>query len=165
MASGLVCDPRTLLRTAPLVTSTCTLWYSLDQDFFLNIFLHPDHRTHSNEFLPSYFRVFFGPGTLRVLGILALTLTGGGYNILVGRRSGLGGSASMPWYTAGTLFAASHLLFVPAVAPKIQAIVEDTSRGSSTKDLKSWLNIHRLRTWTVDLASWACFAVAVSIAE
>lgn len=165
MASGLICDTRTLLRTAPLVTSTCTLWYSLDQDFFLNIFLHPDHRTHSNEFLPSYFRVFFGPGTLRVLGILALTLTGGGYIILAGRRSGLGGSASMPWYTAGTLFAAGHLLFVPAVAPRIQAIVEDTSRGSSTKDLKSWLNIHRLRTWTVDLASWACFAVAVSIAE
>ncbi|KAJ5628641.1 hypothetical protein N7490_010869 [Penicillium lividum] len=163
MASGLIFD-RTLLRTAPLITSTCTLWYSLDQDFFLNIFLHSDHRTRSNELLPSYFRIFFVPGTLRVLGLLALTLTGGGYNILTG-RSGLGSSASMPWYAAGTVLAASHLLFVPAVAPKIQAVIEDAKQGSSTEDLKGWLNIHRLRTWTVDLASWACFAVAVSIVE
>jgi hypothetical protein len=165
MASGVVFDPLTLLRTAPLITSTCTLWYSLDQAFFLNIFLHPNHRTRSNELLPSYFGVFFGPGTARVLGLLALTLTGGGYNILAGRRSGLGGSASLSWYTAGTVLAASHLLFVPAVAPKIQAMVEDTSKGSSTKDLEGWLIIHRIRTWTVDLASWVCFAVAISIVD
>ncbi|KAJ5825653.1 hypothetical protein N7474_002791 [Penicillium riverlandense] len=165
MASGLILDPRMLLRTAPLITSTCTLWYSLDQDFFLNIFLHPDHRTRSNEFLPSYFRAFFGYGTMRVLGLLALTLTGGGYNIWTDRRSGLGSPASLPWYTAGTLFAASHLLFVPAVAPKIQAVAEDTSKGSSTKDLEGWLTIHRMRTWTVDLAAWACFVVGMSIVE
>ncbi|CAI7580376.1 unnamed protein product [Penicillium glandicola] len=164
MASGLIFDPRTLLRTAPLITSTCTLWYSLDQDFFLNIFLHPDHRTRSNEFLPSYFRVFFVPGTLRVLALLALTLTGGGYNILE-RQSALGSSASLPWYTAGTLLAASHLLFVPAVAPKIQAVIEDASQGSSTTDLERWLTVHRMRTWTVDLAAWACFVVGVSIVD
>ncbi|KAJ5542613.1 hypothetical protein N7535_005036 [Penicillium sp. DV-2018c] len=165
MASGLILDPRTLLRTAPLITSTCTLWYSLDQDMFLNIFLHPDHRARSNLILPSFYNVFFRPGLVRVLGLLALTLTGGGYNILTQRKSGLGSSASLSWYTAGTLLAASHLLFVPAVAPKIQAIVEDASQGSSTKDLEGWLTIHRVRTWTVDLASWACFAVAMSIVE
>ncbi|KAJ5208987.1 hypothetical protein N7449_003366 [Penicillium cf. viridicatum] len=138
MASGLIFDPRTLLRTAPLITSACTFWYSLDQDFFLNIFLHPDHCTRSNEFLPSYFRTFFGFGTLRVLPLLVLTLTGGGYNILMERRSGP---------------AVSHLLFVLAIAPKVQAVIEDTSRGSSTKDLERWLTIHRVRTWIVDLAS------------
>jgi hypothetical protein len=164
MGSKVVFDPRVLLRTAPLITSTCTLWYSFDQDFFNNLFLHPNHRTRSNEILPSYFGAFFGPGTARVLGLLALTLTGGGYNILAG-RSGSGGSASLPWYTAGTVLCASHLLFVPAVAPKIQAIVEDASKGSSTKDLEGWLSVHRIRTWTVDLASWVCFAVAISIVE
>ncbi|OGE57528.1 hypothetical protein PENARI_c002G00101 [Penicillium arizonense] len=164
MASGLIFDPHALLRTAPLITSTCTLWYSLDQEFFLNIFLHPSHRTRSNETLPSYFGVFFVPGTVRVLGLLALTLTGGGYNILT-RRSVSGSSASLPWYTAGTLLAASHLLFVPAVAPKIQAMVEDSSKGRSTEDLEGWLTIHRVRTWTVDFAAWACFAVAMSIVE
>ncbi|OQE45912.1 hypothetical protein PENCOP_c001G04488 [Penicillium coprophilum] len=172
MASGLFFDPRTLifdhrtlLRTAPLITSTCTLWYSLDQDFFLKVFLHPDHRTRSNEILPSYFRGFFGYGTVRVLALLTLTLTGGGYNIWTERRSGLGSSASLPWYTAGTILAASHLLFVPAVAPKVQAVIEDASKGSSTKDLEGWLTVHRVRTWTVDLASWVCFAIGMSIVE
>jgi hypothetical protein len=164
MASGLIFDPHVLLRTAPLITSTCSLWYSLDQDFFLKNFLHPDHRTRSNEIVPSYFNVFFVPGTIRVLGLLAMTMTGGGYNILA-RRSGSGSSTSLRWYTAGTLLAASHLLFVPAVAPKIQAMVEDSSKGRSTDDLEGWLNVNRIRTWTVDFAAWACFAIAMSIVE
>ncbi|CRL17749.1 unnamed protein product [Penicillium camemberti] len=50
------------------------------------------------------------------------SLTGGGYNI------------------------SSHLLVVPAIAPKVQAVIEDTSRGSSTKDLEGWLTVHCVRT-------------------
>ncbi|RAK95277.1 putative integral membrane protein [Aspergillus ibericus CBS 121593] len=161
MASGLIFDPRSLLRAAPLVTSTCTLWFAFDQDFFLNVFLHPDHRPGSDALLPSYFRVFFRRGLVRVLGLLTLTLTGGGWNIRTHHRQ----SSSWPWYVAGTALAASHLLFVPAIAPKIQAITEDASQGSSTRDLEGWLAIHRVRTWTVDLAAWACFAVGMSVSQ
>ena len=99
---------------------------------------------------------------MRVLGLLALTLSSGGYNILVDRRGPVR-SPSLPWYTAGTVFAASHLLFVPFIAPKVQAIVEDWSKGKSTDDLEGWLKIHRIRTWTVDLAAWACFIIGASI--
>ncbi|OOF97939.1 hypothetical protein ASPCADRAFT_205210 [Aspergillus carbonarius ITEM 5010] len=159
MASGLILDPRSLLRAAPLVTSTCTLWFAFDQDFFLDVFLHPDHRPRSETFLPSYFRVFFRRGVVRVLGLLALTLTGGGWNIRAHHRQ----SPSWSWYVAGTAFAASHLLFVPAIAPKVQAIAEDASQGSSTRDLEGWLTIHRVRTWTVDLAAWVCFAIGMSV--
>ncbi|KAF3483972.1 uncharacterized protein GIQ15_03296 [Arthroderma uncinatum] len=162
MASGLIFDYRSLLQTAPLITSTCTLWFSLDQDFFLDIFLHSDHRTRSNEILPSYFRVFFRHGVVRVLSLLTLTMSAGGYNIFM---DGQINKTSLKWYTAGTLFAASHLLFVPAIAPRVQAVVEDTSHGSSTKDLKDWLAINRVRTWTVDLAARACFLVGLSIVE
>lgn len=165
MASGLFFDYRTLLRTAPLITSTCTLWFSLDQDFFLRVFLHPEHRARSDGILPSYFGRFFGPGTLRVVALLTLTLTGGGYNILTQRRNTLGSSASLPWYAAGTFLAASHFLFVPAIAPKIQAVIENTSQGSSTNDLEDWLYIHGVRTWTVDLASWICFAIGISLVQ
>ncbi|KAM5466706.1 hypothetical protein MauCBS54593_005964 [Microsporum audouinii] len=153
--------PRTLMRTVPLITSTCTLWYSFDQDFFLRIFLAPDHRAHSDKILPSYFRSFFGRGVVRVVGLLGLTLLAGGYNAFVDRPA----RASLYWYSTGTLLAASHLLFVPLVAPKVQAIVEDKSQGSSTSDLEGWLNIHRVRTWTVDLAAWACFVVGASTVE
>lgn len=163
MASGLILDPRALLRTAPLVTSTCTLWYSFDQDFFLDVFLHPDHRSRSNDLLPSYFRVFFRRGVVRVLGLLALTLSSGGYNILTDRQPGVGNQRSLLWYTAGTVMAASHLLFVPPIATRVQAVVEDQSQGQSTRDLERWLTVHRVRTWTVDLAAWACFAVGACL--
>lgn len=163
MASGLILDSRALLRTAPLVTSTCSLWYSFDQDFFLNIFLHPDHRSRSNDLLPSYFRVFFRHGVMRVLGLLALTLSSGGYNILAGRQPGVGSQRVLLWYTAGTVMAASHLLFVPPIATRVQAVMEDQSQGQSTRDLERWLTVHRVRTWTVDLAAWACFAVGACL--
>ncbi|KAL4914100.1 hypothetical protein BDW62DRAFT_149238 [Aspergillus aurantiobrunneus] len=165
MASGLILEPYALLRTAPLVTSTCSLWFSLDQDFFLDIFLHADHRTRSNDLLPSFFGVFFRRGVARVIGLLALTISAGSYNILVDRQQqhGAGSQRSLFWYTAGTVMAASHLLFVPGVAPKIQAIVEDQSKGQSTRDLERWLTVHRVRTWTVDLAAWACFVVGACL--
>ncbi|PWY93556.1 hypothetical protein BO94DRAFT_511208 [Aspergillus sclerotioniger CBS 115572] len=161
MASGLILDPHSLFRAAPLITSTCTLWFAFDQDFFLNIFLHPSHRPHSETLLPSYFGVFFRRGVVRVLGLLALTLTGGGWNIRMQPRQ----SPSWSWYVAGTAFAASHLLFVPAIAPKVHAIAEDKSRGESTRDLEGWLAVHRVRTWTVDLAAWGCFVVGMVVSR
>ncbi|KAJ5410622.1 uncharacterized protein N7487_004981 [Penicillium crustosum] len=57
-----------------------------------------------------------------------------------------GSSASLPWYTVGILLAVNHLLFAPAIAPKVQVGIEDTSRGSSTKELEGWLTVHRVRT-------------------
>lgn len=162
MASGLIVNPRLLLRTAPLLSSTCTLWFSLDQDFFLDVFLHRDHRSRSNDLLPSYYRVLFRSNVVRVLGLLALTLCSGGYQL---RSSSSLSAAARPWYTAGTLLAASHLLFVPAVAPKVQAISEDWARGDSTRDLEGWLTVHRWRTWTVDVAAWACFVVGGTIGD
>ncbi|RAK93801.1 hypothetical protein BO79DRAFT_206644 [Aspergillus costaricaensis CBS 115574] len=166
MASGLILNPHNLLRAAPLISSTCTLWFAFDQDLVLNVFLHPDHRPRSNEILPSYFRVLFRRGVVRVLGLLALSMAGGGYNILKDRRSGVvaGLRSSLSWYVAGTALAASHLLYVPVIAPKVLAIMEDESKGSSTEDLEGWLTIHRVRTWTVDFAAWACFAVGVGLA-
>lgn len=180
MASGLFLDPYALLRTAPLVTSTCTLWYAFDQDMFLDVFLHPGHRRRSNELLPSYFHVFFRRAVIRVLGLLGLTLLGGGCNVLINRQPGvpfparghgfltdhlpcINHQTPLLWYTAGTMMCASHLIFVPSIATKVQAIIDDQSHGQSTRDLERWLAIHRLRTWTVDLAAWVCFAVGVCL--
>lgn len=52
---------------------------------------------------------------------------------------------------------ASHLLFVPRIAITAPAIIEDHSKGQSTRDLERWLAVHRVRTWTVDLAAWGVY--------
>ncbi|EFR04776.1 hypothetical protein MGYG_07783 [Nannizzia gypsea CBS 118893] len=147
--------PRTLMRIAPLVTSTCSLWYSFDQDFLMGVFLHPDRLDQRDKLLPSSSRSFFSSGFVRVVGLLGLTLLSGGYNAFVDKPS----RESLYWYTTGTLLAASHLIFVPFAAPNVQTIIEDRSQGVPTTGLDSWLFVHRVRTWAVDLAAWTCFVI------
>ncbi|DAA73159.1 TPA_exp: hypothetical protein A8136_5084 [Trichophyton benhamiae CBS 112371] len=151
--------PRMLMRIAPLVTSTCSLWYSFDQDFLMGVFLNPNHRAQSNSLLPSSFRSFFRSGLVRVVGLLGLTLLSGGYNAFIDKP----GRETLYWYTTGTLLAASHLIFVPFAAPKVQAIIEDRPQGRPNSDLDSWLMVHRVRTWVVDLAAWGCFVAGAAV--
>lgn len=159
MASKAFFDPVAALRAAPLLTSTCSLWFAWDQHFFLHIFNKPELRAKSNDLLPTYFRFFFRGGVTRVLVLISLTLSSSFATCFVNHDSHWA-NGSLRWYTAGMALAASHLAFVPAVAPKIQAIIEDSSNGQSTNDLDEWLKIHTWRGLTVDLAAWACFVVA-----
>ncbi|KAH8817003.1 hypothetical protein F5884DRAFT_778171 [Xylogone sp. PMI_703] len=158
MASGKVYNPLALLRIAPLVSSTCSLWFALDQHFFLSIFNKPVHRSKSNDLLPSYFTFFFHNGVVRVIVLIAASIGTALGNIYNGPGSSQG---PRQWYIAGAALTASHLLFVPAVGPRIQAIIHDRSRGHSTDELQRWLRVHLVRTVTVDLAAWVCFIVAV----
>lgn len=162
MASRLIFDPLAALAIAPLISSTCTLWYAFDQHHFLRIFTSPTNRPKSDLILPTYFKEFFAAALPRVVGLLGLTFwtSIGNY---YWRYDSLVANRSLRWYVAGASLAASHLLFVPLVAPRIRAIVEDDrSKGTPTDVLDEWLNIHLWRTWTVDVAAWACLAVAVS---
>ncbi|KKP07016.1 hypothetical protein THAR02_00895 [Trichoderma harzianum] len=159
MASRAFFDPVVALRAAPLLTSTCSLWFAWDQHFFLHLFNKPEIRSKSNELLPTYFGYFFRGGVTRVLVLLSLTVSSTLATCLVNHDSHWA-NGSLRWYTAGMVLAASHLAFVPAIAPKVQAVIEDTSKGQSIKDLDSWLTIHAWRGLTVDLAAWGCFVVA-----
>ncbi|KAH8812137.1 hypothetical protein F5884DRAFT_303892 [Xylogone sp. PMI_703] len=156
MASKKLYDPLILLRIAPLLSSTCSLWYALDQSFFLSIFTNPIHCTKSNDILPSYFTTFFHHGVWRVLGLISISIATSVANLY---HAGLSDELRK-WFVAGALFTASHLLFVPAEGPTTLAIIHNQSKGRSTEDLKRWLKIHLVRTLTVDLAAWACFVVA-----
>lgn len=161
MATRAFFDPVAALRAAPLLTSTCTLWWAMDEHFFLSIFNKPEIRSKSNELLPTYFKEFFEGGLNRTLALLALTISSTMATCSVNHGYHWA-NKSLRWYTAGMVLAAGHLAFVPAVAPKIKAIVEDTSKGESTKDLESWLSVHTIRTLTVDLAAWVCFVIGTA---
>ncbi|KAM0252774.1 hypothetical protein ACHAQJ_007612 [Trichoderma viride] len=161
MASGAFFDPLAALRVAPLLTSTCTLWFAWDQHFFLHLFNKPEIRSKSNELLPTYFRHFFDGGLNRVLGLLSLTVSSTLATCFVNHDYHWA-NKSLRWYTAGMVLAAGHLAFVPFIAPKVQAIIEDTSKGESTKDLEGWLSLHTIRSLTVDLAAWACFVIGTA---
>lgn len=60
--------------------------------------------------------------------------------------------------------AAAHLAFVPAVAWKLKAIMEDATGEEGTDNvgmMGRWVVVNLTRVWTADLAAWVCSVVAV----
>ncbi|CRG86504.1 hypothetical protein PISL3812_03510 [Talaromyces islandicus] len=156
MASGLFFDPKAALAVTPLVSSTCTLLFAWDQDFFLRLLNIPENRSKSNAILPAYFKLFFSNGMVRIVGFLGVTFwsTVGNY---YWRHSALVSNQSLKWYLAGGGLALSHLLFVPLVAPPIRDIINNgRSKKEPTDLLDEWLSINWFRSATVDFAAWAC---------
>lgn len=160
MGSRQLFDPLVALRVAPLITSTCALWYGWDQQFFFGIFTRPENQAKSRALLPSYFQYCFNHGVVSVLGVLTLTLTTSITNLYRGRAV-LQDKQSFHWYAAGAALTASHLLFVPFVAPSVQRLFEDPTGDNAIENMEKWLSVNAIRTLTVDLAAWGSFAVAV----
>lgn len=110
MASRAFFDPVVLLRAAPLVSSTSTLWFSLDQYTFLNNFLDEEHREEANGLVPSYFKTFFPGGLARILLLYGVSISTGTANFW-GRPN-----VARRWYVAGTVLAVAHFAFVPKIS-------------------------------------------------
>ncbi|KAM5342386.1 hypothetical protein ACJ41O_013352 [Fusarium nematophilum] len=165
MASGAFFNPRTLFLVTPLVSSTCTLWYAWDQDFFLKIFTRPpvDHR-RANEMLPSYITGFFGTGPWAVVNLIGVTFWSS-LAIIRLERPLLQSRLSTSWYAWSAALAFGHILFVPAVAWKLRALWEDNCEAEGTDSvgmMRRWLDVNMTRMLTVDIGAWLCAAVAVS---
>ncbi|KAH6649392.1 hypothetical protein F5144DRAFT_542593 [Chaetomium tenue] len=151
------------LRITPLISTTCTLLYARDQDFFLRLFNHPaSHRTKSRALLPSYWQAFFRRGIYLVVGCLGATFWSCVANLYV-RRAALHARGSFWSYAAAAGLSVGHLLFVPAVAPSVKAIWDAEEEGTdANKALDEWLWVNKVRMWTVDLAGWVACVVAVT---
>jgi len=157
MASGRVFNPRILLQVAPLLTSTAHLCFAFDQCLFLRIFTKLENRKQSNAILPFYFRSFFAPGVSIVILLHTATLSTGLLNLYL-RPKTLVGCTRL--YIIGLAFTLGHFAFIPAVAWKVKAIIDDESRGESTRDLSRWLRIHLIRMLSVDIPGWMSLLVA-----
>lgn len=110
MASRAFFDPITLLRAAPLVSSTAALCFSYDQYFFLNNFLRPEHRDEANSLVPSYFATFFMRGLPQLLMFYGVSIGAGAANVW-GKPNG-----ASRWFAAGTALAFAHFAFVPKIS-------------------------------------------------
>lgn len=158
-ASRTFIEPLTLLRLAPVISTTASLILAWDQHWMLSVFTLPSLKRDSAQYLPKWFSAFFRSGLPSVLGFLSVTMATATLNLraesLLLKQRG-----SYYWYAAGAALAAGHLLFVPAVAPRIQAIVEDETKGNSVGELRRWLRVNAIRGLTVDLGAWVCCVVA-----
>ncbi|KAH8883736.1 hypothetical protein GQ53DRAFT_752776 [Thozetella sp. PMI_491] len=161
MASGLFSfDPLVALRVAPLVSSSCTLFFAWNQHFFLSLLNRPEDRKLTKAYIPIYFPKFFAPGTVVVLVFLTATISSSTANLYT-QRAALEASGSFVWYAAGAVLAASHLLFIPAVAPHVQTIYGADEKTDVHGALGSWLSANFARMVTVDLLAWVACTFAV----
>lgn len=160
MASRQFFDPLVALRAAPLISSTCTLLFAWDQTFFLSLMNQPQNRAKTKPVLRGYFNSFFYRATGSVCAFVALTTSTSAVNVYT-QRDLLRSRGSLNWYIAGAALAAGHLLFVPAIAPSCQALVEAGEDTDTNRVLDEWLWINTARMVTVDLAAWTAIVVAV----
>lgn len=163
MASGAFLNYKTLLYVAPVVSSTCTLLFARDQDFFLSLFtdkdVPPSHRNLINTILPNHFARFFRKGIYGVITFIgATTWLAGGSAYSVGR-----GHAAFGWYVGAATLAVGHLGYVPWVAPRVKKVVDgkEEEGDDNAEGLRAWLGVNAVRMWTTDLGAWVCCMAAV----
>lgn len=155
MASGKFVDPVTLLRAAPLITSTVSLVFSFDQHLFLDVFLAPHHREQADGLVSSYFKTLFPRGLAVIFTSYPLSIACGACNLYAAPQT------AYPWFAAGTALALAHFAFVPKIMWRVKAVYEsDEKKSRATDDLAGWLNVHIVRSLAVDLPAWLCFATA-----
>ncbi|KAI1402795.1 hypothetical protein F4819DRAFT_264440 [Hypoxylon fuscum] len=160
MASGQFFDPLTLLRVAPLITSTASLVIAGDSHLFLSSFINlnsPSQRPHVNALAPRYFETFFWKG----LPCIFLTV---GPSVAFGLTNFYArpAAASWAWYAGGTALALAHFAFVPKIMWKVKAAVDAKADadGTGAEAVQGWLDVHYVRMALADIPAWTCFLVA-----
>lgn len=120
--------------------------------------------------VPIYFLNFFNKGLWSVIGFNSITTYSALANIFL-FQAGLGEHRRL--YIAGLVGALAHYAFVPGVMGSVEALfkmcdaqekgsVEKQQNGGTAVDLvREWVGVHRIRMCTVDIVTWACFAVGV----
>lgn len=161
MASRDFFDPLVLLRTAPLITASASLSYCWAQNLFIGLFTRERNRDKSNPLLPTYVEDWFYGYTGQLIATYTTTILTASANLYYHGQS-LRSLDSANWYAAGAILSAAHFAFVPAVAWKFTAIINDETNGNSVKVLDEWLKVHRIRTLTVDVLGWTCLLVGAT---
>lgn len=124
-------------------------------------FAHPDLEKESNAILPLWWKkVFEIHDVERVLFPITVTAVTCLANI---RKYStlLKAKESWAWYVAGAALAAGHVAFVPGVAWKIKAMMDDDGKGQAVVEQRKWLKVHTTRSLTVDLGAWVACLMAV----
>ena len=148
-----------LLRLLPVLSSSVTLMFALDEHIFFGTWMHPSIRERANANLPAWwFRwghrgrwvIILGYPTNYILAIL---------NLLISRDQ-LRVTGSSKWYSLGLIFSIAHMLYMSTALKLIADINNDVPKGNSTYSMGAWLRMNWIRAVTTDLPAWVCFITA-----
>lgn len=150
----------TLLRLAPVISSSFSLWFCVDQHLFLSTLITPENKERGAKILPVYFSHFFKHGLVNIFVLYGTSIVTGLANASGVAHNPFDETPSTRLYAVGAALSIAHFLFVPLIAPIIKAIVQDTQGDKTVENMKAWLRIHAARSVVVDLPAWLFFVSA-----
>lgn len=150
--------PLTLLRLAPLLTSTSSLTFAHDHDLFFRVFTSEPCANHSNTLIPPWMSVYMPRGLRRILFFYPSTLILALLNIYFSNP----GSTTRYLYAAGAAFTLGHVaVFGKTAVGLLSAMRDDESKGQATRDMTKWVDMNVWRTLLADLPAWGCYLMGV----
>lgn len=149
-----------VLHLLPVLTSTATLMYAVDEHIFLGTWMHPGFRERANSHLPAWFYNWGRRGRWPIILGYPANYTLGLLNVVIAGRQIRTGSAAK-WYALGLLFSVGHIAIYARKAIGLLADIKaDVPKGNSTHSMGVWLKMNMLRTATTDFPAWLCFITA-----
>ncbi|WYZ38318.1 hypothetical protein EsH8_III_000232 [Colletotrichum jinshuiense] len=145
-----------ILHLVPVVSSTITLWLAVDQYLFLGIFLNKKVEPNTKDVLTPYWNRMIDTVVPVIIAPLLVTMASTATILATSSEELLRDKGSFSWYIASTALAASHFAFVPIIMPKIRGL----QNGGLTPELRRWMRVHIIRSFTVDLFCWVTCIVA-----
>jgi hypothetical protein len=151
--------PIRILRILPVITTTVSLMFAVDEHIFLGTWMAPTFRDRANAHLPAWFQLWGRRGRWVIILGYPANYALGILNLLVDRRQ-LKLVGAEKWYWMGLLFSVGHIAIYGKRALGLLADIRgDVPKGNSTYSMGAWLRMHTIRTFTTDLPALACFVV------
>lgn len=148
-----------LLRLLPVLSSTVTLMFAVDEHIFLGTWTRPSFRERANTHLPGWFQLWGRRGRWVILLGYPTNYALALLNLGIARRELHNGAGW--WYAAGLLFSFGHIAIYGKKALGLLAdIRNDVPKGNSSHSMAVWLKMNWIRALTTDLPAWGCFIVA-----
>jgi hypothetical protein len=149
-----------VLRLLPVITSTISLMFAVDEHIFLGTWMHPSLRDTANAHLPAWFQRWGRRGRWPIIVGYPVNFALAILNLLVARKD-LQNKGAATWYGLGLMFSLGHIMIFGKGALKLlKEIREDIPKGNSTYSMGVWLRMNWLRALTTDLPALLCFIVA-----
>ncbi|WVQ95817.1 hypothetical protein IAU59_002916 [Kwoniella sp. CBS 9459] len=155
--------PVNFLRVVPLLSSTMSLQWAVDEYQFLSSWMNPSYRAQADELLPPWFKTWGAQSTAVLFTTFPWSAGAGITNLWRLRNTNTNTSwttGAGPWYAAGVFFAFAHMFFGPKALGLLKKIRQGEPAGKPTTSLATWLRMHTIRAFVADLPAVICFAIA-----
>ncbi|WWD05704.1 hypothetical protein V865_003785 [Kwoniella europaea PYCC6329] len=152
--------PIPILRLVPIISSTVSLQWAVDEYQFLSSWQPHSYREQANDLLPRWFRTWGPKGTIILFSSFPWSAGAGLTNLYTLRNTPWRVGGAKMFYAFGVGLAFGHMIFGPKALGLLEKIRNGEPSGRPTETLAEWLKMHVFRTFVTDLPAVVCFLLA-----